>query len=311
MKNHSQGKVLVVDDMITNIALLKKNLESDYDIFEAYDGESAIEQVAIDMPDLILLDVQMPGIDGYEVCRRLKADKATQNIPIVFITSKDEEADETKGLELGAIDYITKPFKLPIVKARVKNFLQMKKMQDTLENLSSIDGLTGIPNRRYFDQVLHQEWQRAIRAEKSVSVIMMDIDFFKKYNDHYGHPTGDECLKSVATALSEPLHRPQDIVARYGGEEFVAVLPDTGIAGAFSIGESMRQNVKNLHIPHEQSLAAEFVTISVGIANIVPTNDYVPGNFILPIVNPDGQISIGGRCVEQQIRNHEQCAFIL
>jgi diguanylate cyclase (GGDEF)-like protein len=214
------------------------------------------------------------------VCRKLKTDQHTEKIPIVFITSKDEEADETKGLGLGAIDYVTKPFSIPIVKARVKNLMQMKMQQDILENLSSIDGLTGIPNRRYFDQELQQEWKRATRSQTPLSVIMMDIDFFKKYNDHYGHPSGDECLRSVAKALSGTLHRSQDIIARYGGEEFIALLPDTEIAGALTIGEGMRQNVKNLQIPHAQSLAADYVTISAGIANIVPTNEYGSGLLI-------------------------------
>jgi len=272
MGNPERGKVLLVDDIKANVNILKLNLKKDYDISVAYDGESALEQVVKNPPDLILLDVQMPGIDGYEVCRRLKKDKDTEKIPIVFITTKNEEEDETKGLEIGAIDYITKPFSIPIVKARVKNLMQMKKQQDILERLSLIDGLTGIPNRRYFDQVFLQEWKRAIRAQAPLSVIMIDIDFFKKYNDQYGHPSGDECLKSVGKALSETLHRPQDLVARYGGEEFIALLPDTEIAGAFIIGETMRQNVENLQIPHAQSLAADYVTISAGIASVVPTN---------------------------------------
>lgn len=149
-----------------------------------------------------------------------------------------------------------------------------------LEKLANLDGLTQIANRRYFDQILYHEWRRAIRSGTPLSVILMDIDFFKKYNDHYGHPAGDECLKSVAKTLSKSVRRPQDLIARYGGEEFIALLPDTDIAGALKIGESMRQNVKNLQIPHEQSLASGYVTISVGIANIIPTNEYRPGLLI-------------------------------
>jgi diguanylate cyclase (GGDEF)-like protein len=280
MENPKRGKLLLVDDIKSNVNILKLKLKKEYDIGVAYDGKSAIEQVFKDPPDLILLDVEMPGMDGYEVCRRLKAEKHTENIPIVFITSKTEEEDETKGLELGAIDYITKPFSIPIVKARVKNLMQMKMQQDILENLSLIDGLTGIPNRRYFDQAFQQEWRRAIRTQMPLSVIMMDIDFFKKYNDYYGHPSGDECLRSVARGISQALHRPQDVVARYGGEEFIALLPDTNIAGAFTIGENMRRNVENLEIPHAQSLSADYVTISAGIANIVPKNEYSPALLI-------------------------------
>jgi len=280
MENPGKGKVLLVDDIKANINILKVSLSKDYDISVAYDGESALKQVVKDPPDLILLDVQMPGISGYEVCRRLKEDKDTEKIPIVFVTSKTEEENETKGLELGAIDYITKPFSMPIVKARVKNLMQMKKQQDLLEMLSSVDGLTGIPNRRFFDQMLHKEWQRAIRAKTHLSIIMIDIDFFKKYNDHCGHVSGDECLKSVAKALSEALLRPQDFVARYGGEEFVTVLPDTHIAGALAIGEKMRMSVKGLGIPHSLSPVADVVTISAGIANILPTNGILPGILI-------------------------------
>ena len=149
-----------------------------------------------------------------------------------------------------------------------------------LEQLANVDGLTQISNRRYFDQILYHEWKRAIRSKTPLSVVLIDIDFFKKYNDHYGHPAGDECLKSVAKALSKSVRRPQDLVARYGGEEFIALLPDTDIAGAKIIGESMRVSVKNLQIPHEQSLVSEYVTISVGIANISPKNELEPGLLV-------------------------------
>lgn len=276
MKNQRKGKLLLVDDIKANVNILKLNLKKDYDIDVAFDGESALEKVAKNPPDLILLDIQMPGIDGYEVCRRLKKNKNTEKIPIVFITSKNEEEDETKGLELGAIDYIIKPFSMPIVKARVKNLMQMKKQQDILENLSLIDGLTGIPNRRYFDHMLHHEWQRAIRVQTSLALIMIDIDFFKKYNDYYGHVSGDECLKSVAQTLTSSINRSMDFIARYGGEEFAAILPDTSIEGAFNIGESMRQKVRDLRITHKLSLTADCITISLGVANIIPKNDIDP-----------------------------------
>ncbi len=273
MKTQGRGRLLLVDDIKANVKILQLNLKKDYDIDVAFDGESALEQVAKNPPDLILLDIQMPGIDGYEVCRRLKHDDNTKKIPIVFITSRNEEEDETKGLELGAIDYIIKPFSMPIVKARVKNLMQMKKQQDILENLSSMDGLTGIPNRRYFDLTLHYEWQRAMRTETPLALIMIDIDFFKKYNDFYGHVSGDECLQSVSQALVSSINRSMDFIARYGGEEFAAILPDTSIQGALMIGEAMRQNVKKLRIAHKQSLTADCITISLGIANIIPQKE--------------------------------------
>lgn len=271
---------MIVDDIIADVNILKHHLEKEYDITVAFDGESALEKVANGPPDLILLDIRMPGIDGYEVCRRLKADQNTERIPIVFITTRNEDEDEVRGFELGAIDYIAKPFSIPIIKARLKNVLQIKKMEKALENLSSVDGLTGIPNRRSFEQTLEKEWRRAIRAKTPLSVIIMDIDYFKKYNDHYGHPAGDQCLKYVAKVLSESLHRPQDFVSRYGGEEFVVLLPDTVMTGAFTVGDDMRQNVKNLKIPHAQSPVANYITISAGIANIVPTVDLDAGLLI-------------------------------
>lgn len=280
MDNSRPAKILLVDDIKTNVNILKLLFKDDYDVSVAHDGESALDQVNLYLPDLILLDIEMPGIDGYEVCRRLKADPHTKKVMVVFITSKDGDENETKGLELGAIDYITKPFRLPIIKARVRNLIGMKKMQDTLENLSSIDGLTGIPNRRYFEQTLHQEWRRAIRSKAPLSLIMMDIDYFKKFNDHYGHPSGDECLKSVAKTMSGPPHRSSDFVARYGGEEFVAVLPDTEITGAFTVGERIRQNVRDLQIHHAQSPVDDYVTISAGISSMIPTNNHEPGILI-------------------------------
>ena len=149
-----------------------------------------------------------------------------------------------------------------------------------MEKLANLDGLTQIANRRYFEQILYHEWRRAIRNKTPLSAIMIDIDFFKKYNDHYGHPSGDESLRSVAKALSKSLRRPQDLIARYGGEEFIALLPDTDIAGALTIGEKMRINVKGLEITHSHSLVADVITISAGIANIVPTNEIDPGTLI-------------------------------
>jgi len=203
-------KVLLVDDIQANINILYKTLKNEYDIESERDGESALKHIESFPPDLILLDILMPGIDGYEVCKRLKANKRAKNVPVIFITSKSEEEDESKGLELGAVDYITKPFSKPIVRARVKNHLIMKKQRDLLENLSNRDGLTGIPNRRSFDMQLKTEWQRAVRSAVPLSLILMDLDFFKKFNDTYGHAAGDDCLKRVAQTLSNSLKRPID-----------------------------------------------------------------------------------------------------
>lgn len=230
--------------------------------------------------DLILLDIMMPGMSGYELCRRLKADPATRNVPVIFITAKSEESDETHGLELGAVDYITKPFSMPIVQARVRTHLELKRHRDLLENLSSLDGLTGIPNRRRFDEVARREWKQSLRDRAPISLILIDIDAFKGFNDHYGHLAGDDCLKQVAAALSDAVRRPSDFLARYGGEEFVSLLPRTDEAGAVLVAESMRRAVTDLAIPHARSPAGSRLTISLGVAACVPNLDQNLFGFI-------------------------------
>jgi diguanylate cyclase (GGDEF)-like protein len=192
---------------------------------------------------------------------------------VIFITALSEEADETRGLEVGAIDYISKPISAPIVKARVRNHLQLKRYRDILENLSTLDGLTGIANRRRLDEFLAQEWLRGRRQQSPLSVCLMDIDFFKRFNNRYGHAAGDDCLRRVALALVGVGRRPADLVARYGGEEFVCVLPETDAAGAALLAEKLRDAVIALEIPHADSTAAEHVTISGGVATAIPTDE--------------------------------------
>ena len=266
--------ILITDDIPMNIKILGDALKSDYTVRFATDGLKAIDIAAsFPPPDLILLDIMMPGMDGYDVCRALKADQITRYIPIIFITAMSQEDDEAKGLELGAVDYITKPFSLPIVKARIKTHIELKRHRDMLERLSLLDGLTSIPNRRRFDECFEIEWKRSERSSTFLSVIMIDIDFFKQFNDCYGHPHGDDCLKQVAKTLAGSVKRASDCVARYGGEEFVCILPDTDIQGAIQVGDAMRQNVEALGMAHERSTAANHVTISVGVATTIPTRD--------------------------------------
>jgi diguanylate cyclase (GGDEF)-like protein len=263
-------KLLLVDDVRANLLLLAKVLGRDYECLLATDGPSALEQAVNHAPDLILLDVLMPGIDGYEVCRRLKEDPRTMNIPVIFLTTLTEEEDEKAGLEAGAIDYIAKPFRLPIVKARVRNHLELKRRGDLLEQLAGLDGLTGVPNRRRFDEMLATEWHRAQRHGGSLALIMLDIDFFKSYNDHYGHPQGDDCLRKVTSALSTVLRRAADFLARYGGEEFAAILADMTLDEAVITAEQMRERVAEQAIPHGCSAIAPYVTISLGVAARTP-----------------------------------------
>ncbi len=263
--------VLIVDDVKTNITVLAELLQEDWDVRVAVNGESAINiATGGSKPDIILLDVMMPDIDGYEVCRRLKLLPETQDIPVIFITAMDQDEDEERGLKLGAIDYVTKPFKPAIVKARIKNHLELKNYRDFLKASSMIDGLTGIPNRRRFEEFSKCEWKRAARSRNPISVIMIDIDNFKNYNDTYGHLMGDDCLKSVADSINRSLNRPADLTARWGGEEFVCVLPDTDSQAAMRIAEIIRESVNKLNIPHKASINSSVVTISLGVASIIP-----------------------------------------
>ena len=263
--------VLIVDDIPTNIKVLGESLKADYQVRIATNGFKAIEiAMSKNPPDLILLDIMMPGMSGYEVCEKLKNTKQTQNIPIIFITAMDDEKDETKGLQLGAVDYITKPFSLPIVKARVNTHLELKRKRDMLENLSTVDALTGIANRRRFDEHYNAEWKRSVRDSTQLSVIMIDIDYFKLYNDNYGHSEGDTCLKKVSHCLSEIINRPADLLARYGGEEFISILPKTDIMGALKIAEEMRSKIEALKVVHEHSLVNKYITISLGVSSVLP-----------------------------------------
>ncbi len=267
----SRATVLVVDDVPTNVQILADALSSDYRIKVANNGISALEIARHEpQPDIILLDVMMPEMDGFEVCRRLKADPMTWGIPVVFVTARDSEVDEELGLSLGAIDYITKPFSIATTRARVRNYLRIKQQSDLLETLSLFDALTQISNRRRFDESYDVEWKRACRENTTLSLLMVDIDHFKEYNDSYGHGAGDVCLQAVATALASGVSRPGDLVARYGGEEFVVVLPETDLDAAILIAERLCQNVRDLNLPHAKSAVIPIVTVSIGCASLAP-----------------------------------------
>lgn len=269
-KEKVRQTVLIVDDAPANIELLSEVLESEYEVLFALSGEDGLNIAFEEAPDLILLDIVMPQMDGYEVCDRLKADPRTRTIPVIFVTAMDLEEDETKGLALGAIDYITKPIRPPIVRARVRNHLELKRYRDLLERLTTTDGLTGIANRRRFDAFLESEWSRARRSQKPLSLIMLDIDFFKAFNDHYGHLAGDDCLRQVAQCLDGRVRRPADLVARYGGEEFACLLPETNAMGAATMAKRFLESMNELNIPHAYSEAADHVTLSMGVATIIP-----------------------------------------
>jgi diguanylate cyclase (GGDEF)-like protein len=262
-----RATLLIVDDTPVNIRILGQALREDYQVRVATSGADALRIAAYeDPPDLILLDVLMPEMDGYEVCRRLKAEAHTRRIPVIFVTAKDAVDDETFGLELGAVDYITKPFSMAIVKARIRTHLELKLAHDRLESLSFLDGLTGIPNRRRFDHLLELEWRRAVRTGDFFSVLMIDIDHFKIYNDSYGHLAGDDCIRRIAVELSTGVQRLAGTVARYGGEEFGVLLPRSDSHAAVAGAEELRARVEALRLPHGGQVQGRVVTISLGAA---------------------------------------------
>ncbi|MGJ0286739.1 GGDEF domain-containing response regulator [Aliarcobacter cryaerophilus] len=257
--------ILVVDDMTTTLLLIHDLLKDTYEVKIAKSGTKALE--ILESPndiDLILLDIEMPDINGYDVCKRIKNNETIKNIPIIFITGRTSQEDEEYGLNLGAIDYITKPFNKAIVKLRIKNYLDLKIKNDMLEKLSMYDGLTNIRNRRFFDETFEKTFNEIKRDKKSLAVLMIDIDFFKPYNDNYGHGQGDETLRKVAKALEKTIKRPTDFVARYGGEEFVILLKDINKDGVEAVANNLLNAVRELKITHEFSKIENYVTISIG-----------------------------------------------
>ncbi|WP_221048832.1 response regulator [Methylogaea oryzae] len=272
----NKPRLLIADDQPANLKILGEALRDDYDIVIATKGHEVMHIAAGNAdPALILLDIEMPGgLDGFDVCRLLKAEEATRNIPVIFITGRDDDVNESLGLELGAVDYIVKPFRMSVVKARVRTHLKLKQQSDLLGSMAFLDGLTNIPNRRHFDEVLEGEWRRASRSGSPLSVVIVDTDEFKNYNDYYGHAAGDDCLKIVASTLSGSLHRATDFVARYGGEEFVAVLPGMDFVSAMAMAETMRHNIESLRMEHaSSSLGRKILTASFGVATVTPSRD--------------------------------------
>ncbi len=268
--NTAVSHILVVDDSPVNIQDLARALTPDHEVHFVTTGLKALEFSRHHPVDLILLDVSMPGIDGFETCRQLKADLLTRNIPVIFVTAALEVQDETLGFEVGAVDYITKPISTPIVRARVRTHLELKAQRDKLQQLSLLDGLTGIANRRHFDETLQQEWRRSTRHQSPLSLLLMDIDHFKHYNDHYGHLAGDECLRQVAHALATLIQRPGDLVARYGGEEFAIILSGCDPEGAQGRAAHCVAQIAALNLPHAASSTMPHVTLSVGAASALP-----------------------------------------
>ena len=267
--NAKKGSILIVDDENANLKILTHILGPEYTIYTTTNGNDAVK-IAVDrMPDLVLLDILMPGKDGYQTLSEIKKTDKIKKIPVIFISGLDSDEDEEKGLSLDAADYIMKPFSPVVVRLRVRNQIQIVTQMRTIEQLSLIDPLTKIPNRRSFDERLLMEWKQAIREQTQISVLMMDLDKFKNINDEYGHQQGDVVLQTIANIFTSVLKRPCDFAARWGGEEFVVLLPNTHMEGAADIAENIRKKVESAEIKRDNGLIIK-MTVSIGVNSFTP-----------------------------------------
>lgn len=263
--------ILVVDDAFDSRSLFTELLQlQGYRVVATDSGERGLEVAENSQPDLILMDVVMPGIGGFEACRRLKANASTAHIPVVFLSGRNETDDVVAGFDIGASDYISKPPRSAELCARVKAHLQTIRSTHALQREALADPLTRLPNRRHFDSFLEREWQRALRNGTPLSLLVLDVDHFKLCNDTLGHAAGDTCLQRVAQVLQSHALRPTDLAARYGGEEFVLLLAETPAEAAATIAGKIRAEVEALHLPNPQSPACAWLTVSIGVATMVP-----------------------------------------
>tara|TARA_R110000868_G_scaffold259743_5_gene517970 strand:+ start:13078 stop:14037 length:960 start_codon:yes stop_codon:yes gene_type:complete len=272
--------ILIVDDEISNIEIMNAILEEDYEICFATSGPQALETARRILPDMILLDILMPGMDGFEVCGQLKNEALLTDVPVIFTTGLGDTEDEVRGLSLGAIDYVTKPVQPVVLRARVSNHIELKRLRDQLAEMAVTDALTGLSNRRRMEQALSVETARLARAGDWLSVLLLDIDFFKQFNDVYGHPAGDRCIAMIASALKRALKRASGLSARYGGEEFACLLPGADADAAMMVAQEIQAQIGSLNIPHEGSTVSRCVTISVGVATARCKPDMSPDEWI-------------------------------
>jgi len=251
---------------------LAEALVREFAVTPAKDGADALAKGTANPPDLILLEAELPEMDGFEACRRFKEQESTQAIPVILLHSGDEQDDE-KGFRLGAADAIFRPYRLPVALARIRNGVEFKRRGDLLEELAMLDGLTKLPNRNNFEKALSTEWLRGQRAQEALSLILCNIDEFRKYNDHFGHASGDECLTAAAEVLEKTASRASDIAARLGSEGFALLLPATDRDGAMTIAETIRTALESRGIAQAPSTTWPLVTMSLGVATMTPSRD--------------------------------------
>lgn len=289
MTANKMPTIMAVDDEPTNIRILREILCPKYDLIACTKPETVLERALTQQIDLILLDIMMPGMDGFEVCRLLKETDDTRHIPIIFVTAMDSAIDEAKGLALGAADYVRKPYPKAILLARIATQLKIAAHATELQTFAKIDPLTGLDNRRSLDEALSREWCRYSRVgvEWALGVsrfvngfFLIDIDHFKKYNDTYGHLEGDEALKKVAAAIKDTARRANDLVARFGGEEFAVLIIGTNDAGFKVVGDRILAAVRALSIPHRASGTSSILTVSIGGAMCAPGEACSVAQFI-------------------------------
>lgn len=279
-QRHAPPRLLIVDDQPLNIRVLHQIFHEEAEVLMATSGEQALEVAAREQPDLILLDILMPDLDGLSVCRKLKATPELAETPVIFITAQSSAEEETAGLEAGAVDFISKPVNPAVVRARVNTHLLLREQSKKLHEIAFTDGLTGVPNRRRFDECLAREWAIAARELSELALILIDIDHFKAFNDHQGHQAGDDALRWVAQALKDTLRRPSDFLARYGGEEFVCLLPRSGLREAIATAEHLRSAIASGAYPHAHSPTASHLTISLGVSAMIPEPASSPSTLL-------------------------------
>ncbi|WP_020410877.1 diguanylate cyclase [Hahella ganghwensis] len=277
---NQRGRILIVDDQPLMIRVIHQIFADEHELYMATSGEQALVFCQNNPPDLVLLDVMMPGLDGLETCRRLKQDERTSAIPVIFVTGQTTEEEENACWDAGCVDFVSKPVNSRTLLKRVRSHLTLKFQSDLLRRMAMVDGLTKLANRRYFDQYLQQEWRRCRRTGKPLSLILLDIDFFKKFNDSLGHQQGDDSLRSVAGTIAASTQRPADLAARYGGEEFAVILPETDLVGASNLAESIEKSIRELRIEHPSSPIDGVLSVSIGVSSLVPDDTHQSDQLI-------------------------------